>query len=120
VAASYNRGMAGMARAIANQQEEDYYNLMLNEETSRYLFRILAIKEIFEDPSKYSFNISLEHMYKPYSIKYLEVNTTIKDLVSFSKENGITYKTLKYYNPWLRKGKLTVRNGKSYQIAVPL
>ncbi len=120
VAASYNRGMAGMARAIDNQQEEDYYNLMLNEETSRYLFRILAIKEIFEDPSKYSFNISLEHMYKPYSIKYLEVNTTIKDLVSFSKENGITYKTLKYYNPWLRKGKLTVRNGKSYQIAVPL
>ncbi len=119
VAASYNRGMAGMSRAIKNQEEENYYNLLLNQETSRYLFRILAIKEIFENPSKYSFDISEEHMYKPYSIHYLEVNKTVDDLVAFSKENGITYKTLKYYNPWLRKDKLTVRKGKSYQIALP-
>ena len=119
VAASYNRGMAGMSRAIKNQEEENYYNLLLNQETSRYLFRILAIKEIFENPSKYSFDISEEHMYKPYSIHYLEVNKTVDDLVAFSKENGITYKTLKYYNPWLRKDKLTVRKGKSYQIAMP-
>ena len=73
VAASYNRGMAGMSRAMKNQEEENYYNLMLNQETSRYLFRILAIKEIFENPSKYSFDISEEHMYKPYSLHYLEV-----------------------------------------------
>jgi len=119
-AASYNRGMAGMARAIKHQQEDNYYNLLLNDETSRYLFRILAIKVIFENPSKYSFDISPEHIYKPYSLRYIEIIETIDDLVEFSKSHGITYKTLKYYNPWLRDDKLTVRSGKSYQIAVPV
>lgn len=119
VAASYNRGMAGMARAVANQKENDYYNLMLNEETSRYLFRILAIKEIFENPEAYSFDIPESHRYRPFELRYIEVTEDIDDLVTWSKEQGITYKTLKFYNPWLRNDQLNVRSGKVYRVAVP-
>ncbi len=118
-AASYNRGMTGMAKAISKQKVDSYYDLLLNEETSRYIFRILAIKEIFEHPDKYSFDIKAEHLYKPLDLQYFEVNETITDLVAYSKSLGINYKILKEYNPWLRKDKLTVRSGKSYRIAIP-
>jgi len=119
VAASYNRGVAGMSRAIENQREDDYYNLMLNEETSRYLFRILAIKEIFENPEKYSFDISEEHMYLPFELSYVKVTENVDNLVEWSKQHEISYKTLKFYNPWLRNNKLNVKSGKTYQIALP-
>jgi hypothetical protein len=119
VAGSYNRGMAGLQRAITHQNDSIYYNLLLNEETSRYVFRILAIKEIIENPEKYSFNIESEHLYQEEKIRYVEVNKSIKDLVQWSIDQGINYKLLKRHNPWLRKDKLTVRKGKSYQIAIP-
>jgi len=119
VAASYNRGMSGLQRAMNNQKVDSYYDLLLNSETSRYVFRILAIKEIIEKPEKYGFNIEEEHLYQPVKKRYVEVNDDIKDLVAFAKKEGINYKLLKRHNPWLRQGQLTVRN-KTYRIAIPI
>ncbi len=119
VAASYNRGMGGVERALENQKESSYYDLYLNDETSRYVFRILAIKEIAENPLRYGFRIDPSHLYQQESLKYIEVEETIKDLIAFAKAQGINYKLLKRHNPWLREERLTVRKGKKYRIAIP-
>jgi hypothetical protein len=119
VAASYNRGMGGVDRAIDNQQEKSYYDLFLNDETSRYVFRILAIKEIVEHPARYGFRINPKHLYDEEPVRYVEVNETIKDLVSFAKQQGTNYKFIKRYNPWLREETLTVKKGRQYRIALP-
>lgn len=119
VAASYNRGMAGMQRALDGQKVNSYYDLYLNEETSRYVFRILAIKEIIQNPEKYGFHIRQKHLYRQEPLRYVEVNETIRNLVDFAKDHGTNYKLLKRHNPWLREEKLTVRKGKSYTIALP-
>ena len=119
VAASYNRGMGGIERAIENQQVDSYYDLYLNEETSRYVFRILAIKEIAQNPLKYGFRVDPKHLYQEEPLRFVEVNETIRDLVTFAKQNNTNYKLLKRHNPWLREEKLTVRKGKEYRIAIP-
>ena len=119
VAASYNRGMSGLGRAIDNQQVDTYYDLYLNEETSRYVFRILAIKEIAENPLRYGFRVNPKHLYQEEPLRYVEVDETIKDLVSFAQQHSTNYKLIKRYNPWLRDDRLTVRKGKQYRIALP-
>jgi membrane-bound lytic murein transglycosylase D len=119
VAASYNRGMGGIERALENQNIKSYYDLYLNDETSRYVFRILAIKEIIEHPDKYGFKLKPEHLYQAEQVRYVTVTETIKDLIAFAKTNGTNYKLLKRHNPWLRDEKLTVKKGKSYKIAIP-
>ena len=119
VAASYNRGMGGVERALEDQSENSYYDLYLNDETARYVFRILAIKEIAEHPLRYGFRIDPSHLYQPEPLKYVEVDETIKDLVTFAKSQGTNYKLLKRHNPWLRDDRLTIRRGKKYQIAIP-
>ena len=119
VAASYNRGMGGIERAIENQQVNSYYDLYLNEETSRYVFRILAIKEIVENPAKYGFKVNPQHLYKEEPLRYVEVDETIKDLVTFAKQHNTNYKLIKRHNPWLREEKLTVKKGRQYRIAIP-
>jgi membrane-bound lytic murein transglycosylase D len=120
VAASYNRGVSGMGKALANQKIGSYYDLFLNEETSRYVFRILAIKEIFENPEKYGFKLNPEHLYQEEELRKVEVKETIKSLVNFANSQGINYKLLKRHNPWLREERLTVKKGKSYFIAIPV
>jgi len=119
VAASYNRGMGGMDRALEDQQVNTYYDLYLNDETSRYVFRILAIKEIAENPLRYGFRIDPSHLYQEEPLKYVEVDETITDLVKFAKEKGTNYKLIKRHNPWLRENRLTVKKGRKYQIALP-
>ncbi|AYB31033.1 lytic transglycosylase domain-containing protein [Chryseolinea soli] len=119
VAASYNRGMGGIERALEDQQEKSYYDLYLNDETSRYVFRILAIKEIAEHPLRYGFKIDPAHLYQEEPLKYIEVTESIKDLVSFAKAQGTNYKLLKRHNPWLREDRLTVKRGEHYRIALP-
>jgi membrane-bound lytic murein transglycosylase D len=119
VAASYNRGMGGVARDLEDQHVTNYYDLHMNEETSRYVFRLLAIKEIFEQPEKYGFKLKPEHLYQPESLKQVEVTESIKDLVTFSQAQGANYKLLKRHNPWLRQNRLTVKKGKKYSIALP-
>lgn len=120
VAASYNRGMSGIQRAIDNQEVDSYYDLYLNDETSRYIFRIIAIKEIINNPDKYGFKVSQRHLYEEEKIRYIEVDETIRDLVSFAREQGTNYKMIKRHNPWLREDKLTVKKGKRYKIAIPI
>lgn len=119
VAASYNRGMNGLQRALDNQKVKSYYDLYLNEETSRYVFRILAIKEIIENPVKYGFLVNPKHLYQQEPLKYVEVDETIKDLVTFARQHDTNYKLIKRHNPWLRDDRLTVKKGKHYRIAIP-
>lgn len=119
VAASYNRGMSGLDRAIQKQKVDSYYDLFLNEETARYVFRILAIKEIIENPERYGFKINPQHLYQKDSVRYIIVDTTIPDLIDFSITQGTNYKLLKRFNPWLRDDRLTVRKNETYQIALP-
>jgi membrane-bound lytic murein transglycosylase D len=120
-AAAYNMGMRGLARSMELQKMDSYYNLLLNEETSRYLFRILSTKEIFTNPRKYGFVILDEQYYKPERVKELEVKVNLPDLADFALTNGINYKLLKRYNPWLRTNHLTVKNQSgSWIINIPV
>ncbi len=119
VAASYNRGVAGVRSDLADQKVDNYYDAHLNDETARYVFRILAIKEIFENPAKYGFKIKEDHLYQPEPLRVIEVTESIPDLVAFSKSHGSNYKLLKRHNPWLRQPRLNVKKGKTYQIALP-
>ena len=118
-AASYNGGMNGVNKKIEEQQVTNYYDLALTEETSRYVFRILALKEIMKNPGKYGFNIYPTDLYSPIPTKKVEVDSTITDLASFAKTQGINYKILKIHNPWLRDKKLVNPNKKKYEIEIP-
>jgi hypothetical protein len=118
-AASYNSGMRGLDRELRSQGVESYYDLLLNEETSRYIFRAIAVKLIFEDPGKFGFNIPEEQLYAYEPLTEIEIQASVDDLGRFALEKGVNYKTLKRYNPWLRKNTLTVVNGKTYIIELP-
>lgn len=119
-AASYNIGMYGLDKRMSEQKVGSYYDLLLNEETSRYVFRILALKEIMEHPAKYGYIIPKKHLYKEEPVEVVLVDSTITDLVTFASEKGISYKILKQYNPWLRKNTLTVEGeNKKYEILIP-
>lgn len=119
-AASYNGGMTGVNKQIDIQKVTNYYDLLLTEETSRYVFRILALKEIMKDPVKYQFNILPGDMYEILPTKIIEIDSSITDLAAFAKGQGINYKILKIHNPWLREAKLINDTGKKYQIEIPL
>ncbi|WP_297333261.1 lytic transglycosylase domain-containing protein [Flavobacterium sp.] len=119
-AASYNGGVAGVNRQISFQGVDNYYDLLLTEETSRYVFRILALKQIMENPLKYGFNLLPADSYPVLPAKKVVTNTSVPDLAVFAKEQGINYKILKIHNPWLRDRKLTNSTGKEYVIEIPL
>jgi hypothetical protein len=120
VAASFNRGRSGIIRAMDNQKVDNYYDLMLNEETSRYVFRILAAKEILGHPHRYGFEVSDELLYEIEPIKYITVSENIDNWVDWSQEQGINYKLLKRHNPWIQSSSLKVSSGKEYLVAIPL
>jgi hypothetical protein len=120
VAASYNAGLAGIDRHLARQKVASYYDLLLAEETERYVYRIMALKLILEDPAKYGFSVSEEELYPLWKTKEVEINGPVTDFADFAISHGITYKTLKYYNPWLRDTKLTNKEAKSYLVKIPL
>ncbi len=119
-AASYNGGMNGITKQIESQQVNNYYDLLLNEETSRYVFRILALKEIMKNPVLYGFDMKKEELYENPPTKIIEVDSSITDLALFAKAQGINYKILKYHNPWLRDKKLDNPKKKKYEIEIPL
>lgn len=118
-AASYNGGMNGISKKLEEQQVDNYYDLLLTEETSRYVFRILALKEIMKNSDKYGFRIPNEALYYAIPTKKIVIDTTITDLAKFAKTQGVNYKILKIHNPWLRDKKLTVTTGKKYEIEIP-
>lgn len=118
-AASYNGGMNGISRKMEEQEVSDYYDLLLTEETSRYVFRILALKEIMSKSQKYGFSIPNEALYYSVPTKKIVIDSSITDLAKFAKTQGVNYKILKIHNPWLRDKKLTVTTGKKYEIEIP-
>ncbi|WKV13057.1 lytic transglycosylase domain-containing protein [Marivirga harenae] len=120
VAASYNRGMRGMQNALDNQKvDNSYYDLMLNDETSRYVFRILAIKQIFESPQDYGLDISKEHLYEPYSYRTDTVRNST-NWVDYSRGQNTTYKTLRIYNPWIQDDDIRIGRNEYYVINLPI
>ena len=119
VAAAYNAGNRRIRESMEEQKKSSYYELLLSEETSRYVFRILAIKSIFEQPTKYGYFLREKDFYPPIPVKTVTIEDDVKDLVSFAAEHGISYKVLKIFNPWLRKNSLKVGKGKTYQVRIP-
>jgi len=119
-AAGYNMGHTGVANNVDFQYSSDYFDLFLNEETSRYLFRIAIIKEIMSNPNKYGFNLSEIERYKPSKQNIIKIDTEIQDLSAWAKVNGTTYKNIKILNPWILKRSLPkLPKGTVYEIAIP-
>lgn len=121
VAASYNGGQNGISKRIENQRQRKAMDLWLVEETSRYMFRILAAKMFFEDPTSFGFYVREKDKYpvEPKSKETVSVSGPIENLVDFAEEHGIRYATLKGANLWLRDSKLTNKAGKTYEIVIP-
>jgi len=118
-AASYNMGRRGLIRQVNRQKENDYYDLLLNSETARYIYRVLAIKLILENPAEFGFHVRNEDLYHSVPTFEVKVDTSITDFADFAKKYSINYKILKYFNPWLRDSFLTNREGKEYVIKIP-
>ena len=118
-AASYNRGMSGIQRNLNAQEVESYFDLLLGKETSRYVFRILAVKEIIENPSKYGYVFDNTDLYYSVPVRYHGLDTAISNLTSFAQKMGINYKVLKIHNPWLLQNHLNNKSRKYYEIAIP-
>ena len=118
-AASFNMGLNGVAKQIERQKTNNYYNLSISEETSRYMARIIALKEILKEPKKYGYFITPDQLYKPLKTHNVEVSDNISNIADFGIKYGINYKIIKMYNPWLRESSLTNKTHKSYSIKIP-
>ena len=118
-AASYNAGAGAINKYMGIQQATDYYDLLLGDETGRYVFRIMAIKEILSNPEKYGFELAKEDLYETAPTFTVEVDQPVADFASFAKEYEINYKILKRHNPWLREPHLNNATGKKYTIEIP-
>jgi hypothetical protein len=118
-AASYNAGAGAISKFMGIQQATDYYDLLLGDETGRYVFRILAIKEILSNPEKYGFELEKEDMYQTVPTFTVEVDTPILNFAAFAKKYEINYKILKRHNAWLREPHLNNASGKKYTIEIP-
>lgn len=119
VAASYNGGMARISKELDAQQVDSAFNLYLADETMRYIFRMLAIKLIMENPSAYGFNLTAGQLYQPVEYKVVEVNTPVDDWATWAVKQGIDYLTLREHNPWIRSKSLPNKTGKIYKVNIP-
>jgi hypothetical protein len=118
-AAAYNVGPGNFSRLQKSQGEDSYFDMNINEETSRYVFRLVAIKEIMSDPNAYGFYFDQEDLYPPLDNSYIvEVTSSVPSWKKFAEKYGISYRDLKYYNPWLIDSKLTVKT-KKYYVRIP-
>ena len=119
-AAAYNMGRAGLQRDINSQRANSFYDLNLNKETSKYIFRLVALKEILSNPNDFGFDIPASELYPSYGEFYtIEVNGAVANWGDFAAKYGTTYRMLKVYNPWLISSKLTNKSKKTYKIRVP-
>nr|WP_321453028.1 lytic transglycosylase domain-containing protein [uncultured Carboxylicivirga sp.] len=119
-AAAYNAGRTGINRQLSRQKVDSYFDLLLNEETGRYVYRILAIKEILSKPDAYGFHVKKEDLYQPLNTKNIEIKDKISSFPDFAIKHNITYKELKDLNPWLRDTYLNNPSKKTYLIKVPI
>ena len=119
-AASYNMGMNGINEQLSRQETDNYYNLVLGEETSRYVFRIIATKIMMQNPENYGFDIQEDKLYKPFETYEVKVDSSVQSWAQFAKGLELNYKILKLYNPWLRESYLTNKKRKEYIIKLPV
>jgi hypothetical protein len=119
VAASYNAGISGIKRQTELQDSKNYFDLLLNDETARYVYRILALKLILENPEKYGFKVTEEEKYPILICKEVALSGSVINFANFAHDHGINYKILKYFNPWLRQSYLKNPSRKSYLIKIP-
>lgn len=118
--ASYNAGMNGISSKLETQQAENSFDLYLVEETSRYVFRIMAAKHFFANPSDYGFHMTKKDFYPVIRTREITVNTGIENWVEWAKQQGINYAILRDFNPWIRSNRLTNKQGKLYTVKIPL
>ncbi len=118
-AASYNMGRNKLNKELERQKVSSYYDLLLNTETSRYVFRLLAIKTILENPGKYGFHFNEDDLYPNIPTYNVKIDSSITHFADFAKEYGINYKVLKIFNPWLRNHYLPNLDKKEYVIRIP-
>ena len=119
-AASFNRGIYGIEKELIRQKVKNYYDLLLNNETSRYVFRILAVKDILSNPTSYGYVFEKSDLYNSTPVKIIHWDLPIENIASFAKEQGINYKLLKIFNPWLIQNHLNNKSRKKYEIQIPL
>jgi hypothetical protein len=119
-AASYNVGISGLQKQVTRQNVGNYYDLLLNEETGRYVYRILAAKEILSRPGHYGFHYRPGDLYPVYHYYEVEIDSAVDDFSEFALANKVNYKILKILNPWLRDSYLTNPDGKKYSIKLPI
>jgi membrane-bound lytic murein transglycosylase D len=119
-AAAYNAGNYGISRRLEAQGVTNYYDAKLPNETERYVFRVLALKEIISNPEKYGFVFEKDDLYTTKKTYTVKVDTAITNITSFAKGFGMNYKEFKIYNPWLRENKLNNRSRKLYEIKIPV
>ena len=120
VAASYNAGKRRIDDFLSDQKASSYYDLLMAEETERYLFRMIALKMIVENPEKYGFFPEVEKLYPPLNFQLVNIDKTIDNWAAYAQEHKISYKLLKFFNPWLRSNQLRVKKGQIYTIKMPL
>ena len=118
-AAAYNCGENGLEKRLANQQQQSYYELHLNKETQRYVYRILALKLIMQHPQDYGYTVRRCDTYPELPYEEVTLSRQNVDLVQFAIDNGTTYKMLRTMNPWLQTDKLKNKTGKSYKVRIP-
>ncbi|HEU4716808.1 MAG TPA: transglycosylase SLT domain-containing protein [Bacteroidia bacterium] len=118
-AASYDMGMGALDKMIDKQKTSDYYQLFLNEETSQYVYRLLAFKEIITRPKSYGYSLKPSQLYAPIPVHNVKVDSSVSDLAAFAVKKGSTYKILKLLNPWLLKSSLTNPAHKTYYFQFP-
>lgn len=119
-AASYNMGMNGLRKQLERQRGSSYFDLNLNSETMRYVYRLVAIKEILSDPQTFGFQVREKDRYQPIPTLKVKVDTALTHVDYLNQKFGINYRILKFHNPWLRMEYLPAREGKTYEIEVPL
>ena len=110
--------MSGIQRNLNTQKVESYFDLRLGQETSRYVFRVLAVKEIIENPSKYGYVFDDTDLYYSVPVRLHGLDTAISNLTAFAEKMGVNYKILKIHNPWLLQNHLNNRSRKYYEIAI--
>lgn len=116
--ASYNMGLGGMKERVKDQKTSNFYEMYFNPETSRYIFRMLAMKIIFSNPRQAGFAINADELYQPYKYKIVEIDSSISNIADFASQYGLKYKHIKILNTWLRDAHLTNREHKKYQIKI--
>jgi membrane-bound lytic murein transglycosylase D len=119
-AASYNMGQDGIEEQQGRQKSKNYFNLVLNSETSRFVARIVSLKYLLQSPEKYGFDIIEEKKYKPLAYEEVTLDSSVTDMADYANSLGVNYFILKMYNPWLRDNALSNKSKKSYSIKIPI